>query len=55
MINITLFKKMAVRSLKRSIQKNGKKATKRLAEQWNPNNPKFQSAWEEAKWEVLRC
>lgn len=54
MTNITTFKKMAVRALKRSIQKNGKAKTKLLALRWNPENPKFLAAWEEAKREVLR-
>lgn len=55
MDNIKLFKKMALRALRQSVKKHGKSKTKQLAKRWNPENPKFQTAWEQAKMEVLRC
>lgn len=49
-----LFKRLAIRSLIRSVKKNGKVMTRKWAESWNPQNPKFLEMWEEAKLEVLK-
>ncbi len=49
-----LFKRLAIRSLTRSIKKNGKAKTRQWASDWNPENKAFLSVWEEAKKEVLK-
>ena len=49
-----LFKRLAIRSLIRSVKKNGRSQTREWAASWNPENPKFLGVWEEAKKEVLR-
>ena len=49
-----LFKRLAIRSLIRSVKKNGRLFTREWADSWNPENPKFLVVWEEAKKEVLR-
>ncbi len=48
------FKTRAIASLRRSVKHNGRAKTRALAEMWNPENPKLQAVWEEAKMEVLK-
>lgn len=49
-----LFKRLAMRSLIRSVKKNGRAMTRKWASSWNPQNPNLQQSWEEAKKEVLK-
>lgn len=49
-----LFKRLAIRSLIRSVKKNGRAYTREWANTWNPENQDFQGVWEEAKTEVLK-
>ena len=49
-----LFKRLAMRSLIRSVKKNGRAITRQWAAAWKPNNPEFIEMWEEAKKEVLK-
>lgn len=50
----SLFKKMAIRSLRRSIKANGITKTRQWASTWNPESKAFLEVWEEAKKEVLK-
>ena len=49
-----LFKRLAMRSLIRSVKKNGRAITRKWAADWKPQNPEFLEMWEEAKAEVLK-
>ncbi len=51
---IKKFKLLAIRSLRRSLKKNGKAKTREIIKIWKPENPNFLDAWEEAIKEVMR-
>tara|TARA_R110002110_G_scaffold332075_2_gene543109 strand:- start:3981 stop:4139 length:159 start_codon:yes stop_codon:yes gene_type:complete len=51
---IKTFKRLAIRSLRKSIKKNGKAKTRAIIKIWKPDNPSFLDAWEEAIKEVMK-